>query len=203
MTLADEIEAAVAAVRRGEVIALPTETVYGIGADPYLPEAARRVFAAKGRPENVALPVLVAEPGDAERLALIGAGAARLAARYWPGPLTLVLARRPGIELHLGGDPATVGVRCPDHDVARALLRRTGPLAVTSANPHGSPPATTAEQVRLLLGDDVAAVVDAGPCDGSPSTVVAVTPQADLPLQVFRQGALTEAELLEALTGPA
>jgi L-threonylcarbamoyladenylate synthase len=208
VALSDELEAAVAAVRRGEVIGLPTDTVYGVGADPFRPDAARRVFAAKGRPEAVALPVLVADPGTAAELAVLDGPARILAARFWPGPLTVVLRRRPGVELHLGGDPTTVGLRCPDHEVARAVLARTGPLAVTSANRHGEPPATTAGEVRRQLGSGVAVVIDAGRCDGSPSTVVSLLAGegADGPgrrpagaVRILRQGSISETDLLSCL----
>lgn len=208
MALSAELDAAVAAVRRGEVIGLPTDTVYGVGADPFRPDAAQRVFAAKGRPEAVALPVLVADPETAEQLAAIDGHARILAACFWPGPLTMVLRRRPGLELHLGGDPTTIGLRCPDHEVARAVLARTGPLAVTSANRHGELPATTAAEVRRQLGSGVTVVIDAGRCEGSPSTVVSLVPGGEAEgggpprkgaVRILRQGSITEADLLSCI----
>ncbi len=187
-----ELEGAVRAVRAGEVIGIPTDTVYGIGIDPSRPDATRRLFAAKGRPEHLALPVLVATAQDAGDLAELDERARRLIASFWPGPLTLVLRRRPGVVLHLGGDETTVGLRCPGQPIARRLLERTGPLAVTSANRHGEPPATTAEALAAVLGGAVAVVVDGGTCGGAPSSVLSlVGPEPVL----LRNGALSAAEL--------
>lgn len=192
MTAEETIAAAVAAVERGGVVGLPTDTVYGVGADPRREEATGRLFALKRRPDSVALPVLVAEPEEAGSLGLLPALAVRLMAAYWPGALTLVVPRRPRVQLHLGGDEATVGIRCPARSLTRALLRRTGPLAVTSANLHGDEPATTAEALRAALGADVDVIVDDGPCDGSPSSVVLLV--GDEP-RVVREGAIRADEL--------
>lgn len=190
--LHSELDAAVRAVRAGEVIGIPTDTVYGIGIDPARPDATRRLFAAKGRPEHLALPVLVASEADAGELAELDERARRLIGAFWPGPLTLVLRRRPGVVLHLGGDETTVGLRCPGQPIARRLLERTGPLAVTSANRHGEPPATTAEALAAVLGDAVAVVVDGGTCGGAPSSVLSlVGPEPVL----LREGALSSADL--------
>ncbi len=190
--LHSELDAAVRAVRAGEVIGIPTDTVYGIGIDPARPDATRRLFAAKGRPEHLALPVLVANEADAGELAELDERARRLIGAFWPGPLTLVLRRRPGVVLHLGGDETTVGLRCPGQPIARRLLERTGPLAVTSANRHGEPPATTAEALAAVLGDAVAVVVDGGTCGGAPSSVLSlVGPEPVL----LREGALSSADL--------
>jgi len=169
---------AAAALVDGDVVAVPTDTVYGLAADPTQPEAVARLFALKGRPEDVPLPVLVAGP---EQLALVAGGlevaAAELAARFWPGPLTLVVPRRAEFTVDLGGPPAarqTVGVRRPDHPVVVALCELLGPLAVTSANRHGAAPATTPDQVAAAFAgaDGLAYILDGGTCDGTPSTVV-------------------------------
>lgn len=191
--LGEQVRAAARAVRAGGVVALPTETVYGIGADPASAVAVSRLFALKQRPEGVPLAVLVAEPAEAESLALLGPAASALAARYWPGPLTIVLARRPGLGLHLGGDDSTVGVRCPDQPVAGALLRLTGPLAVTSANVHTEEPARDAAGVRRAFPAGLDAVIDAGRCEGTPSTVVSLV--GDGPV-VLREGAIEAGEVL-------
>ena len=184
---------AVDAVRAGEVIGIPTDTVYGLGADPWRPETAGRLFAIKGRPESVALPVLVGDPAAADELAELDERALRLAAAFWPGPLTLVVRRRRGVELHLGGEAATVGIRCPGRELTRTLLRRTGPLAVTSANRHGERPFTEASE---LAGLGVSVVVDGGTCDGAPSSVVSLVGDT---IEVLREGALSEDVLLEAV----
>lgn len=189
------IDAALAALSRGEVVGIPTETVYGVAADPFVPGATERLFRAKRRPDSVALPMLVAEPAEAERLGEIDERAARLIARFWPGPLTIVLRRRSGLGLVLGGDETTIGLRCPDQPVALHLLERSGPLAVTSANLHGEPPLRTAQSLRDVLGADLAVVVDAGRCEGVPSTVVSlVGPEPE----VLRLGAISAEEIAAA-----
>ena len=164
------------ALRSGQVVAVPTDTVYGLAVDPFGTGAADRLFAAKHRPREVHLPVLVADTDQA--LGLAGAVpevAERLMARFWPGALTVVLPRRPGLAADLGADEATVGLRCPAHPVPRALCRMVGPLATTSANLHGRPPLTTASEVAEAFADAVAVVLDGGTCAGSPSTVVECT----------------------------
>ncbi len=197
------IEQAAAAIERGEVVGVPTDTVYGIAVDPARPDAVERVFAVKGRPEAMALPVLVADPGDAARLAVLGESAEKLADRFWPGGLTLVLVRRSDAAapvLHLGSpaDTGTVGVRCPANEATRALLRRTGPLAVTSANVHGAPPATTPDELRAALGGAVGVVIDGGTCAGEPSTVISLTGGRPVCL---REGAVAIEEIERVLDG--
>lgn len=192
MSSDEALAAAVAAVKRGAVIGLPTDTVYGVGADPRRRESAARLFDLKRRPDSVALPVLVAEPEEAAQLASLSPLARRLMAAYWPGALTIVLPRLDGVELHLGGDGSTVGLRCPAREITRALLRETGPLAVTSANLHGDEPATTAEALRDALGDTVKVILDGGRCDGAPSSVVLL---ADERPRVVREGAISADEL--------
>jgi L-threonylcarbamoyladenylate synthase len=170
------IEAAVAALRRGEVVAIPTDTVYGLAVDPRQPGAVDRLFAAKSRPRAVELPVLVAD--EAQALALsaeVTAPALALMARWWPGPLTLVLARRPGLRLDLGDNVATIGVRCPDHPVPRAICAGLGPIATTSANLHGEPPITTAAALAATMGGALGLILDGGVCDGAPSSVLDMT----------------------------
>ena len=162
----------------GMVVAIPTDTVYGLAVDPSQPGAVDRVFALKKRPGEVALPVLVTGWGQVEMVAGTLEGAAQgFADQYWPGPLTLVVPRRGQFRADLGGELAaswTVGLRWPDHPVVQALCTAIGPLAVTSANRHAEPPATSAEDVIVAFtGDDrLSAVLDGGVCDGAPSTVV-------------------------------
>lgn len=193
------IAAAVEALRGGDIVGVPTDTVYGLAADPFRTGASDRLFRAKGRPRNVELPVLVASVEQALELAVsVPDSACRLMARYWPGPLTLVLPRRPDLEADLGEDDATVGVRCPDHPVPRALCAAMGPLATTSANRHGEPPVTTAQDLERALGAVVELVLDAGPCRGRPSTVLDVT--GEFP-RLLRSGALEWEELRAAASG--
>jgi L-threonylcarbamoyladenylate synthase len=190
-----ELDEAVAALGRGEVVGLPTETVYGIGADPFLPGATGRLFAAKRRPETTALPVLVGEAETAFELGEIDAKTSALLRAFWPGPLTVVVARRPGLALELGGDESTIGLRCPDQPVARQLLRRAGPLAVTSANLHGEAPVRSAAELEKTLGPAVSVILDDGPCQGTPSSVVSLIGQPKL----LRQGAVSMEAILAVL----
>ena len=172
---ADPVAQAVAAARRGELIVFPTDTVYGIAADPADAAATGRLFAAKQRPQNLTLPILVGSIGDARDVGVLDDRAERLAAALWPGALTLVVprkARSAGWEL--GGDAASVGLRIPDHRLARAVLA-AGPLATTSANRSGAPPATTCEELHAVFGDDVALYLcDDAPLEGRASTVVSL-----------------------------
>lgn len=185
------LDEAVAALRRGDVVVIPTDTVYGVAVAASVPGATARLFEVKARPVDVALPVLVADEAQAREIADVSPVAAALMAAHWPGGLTIVLPRRPGFDADLGGaDPTTVGVRVPDHEVPRELARRVGPLVTTSANLHGRPTPPTAEAVRAELGPGVDIVVDGGRCEGVPSTVVRVV---DGSVDIIRQGAVTVA----------
>ena len=189
--------AALQALEAGRVVALPTDTVYGLGVDPFRPGASDRLFAIKRRPRTVDLPLLVAGADQVLTVATaVPPIAARLMGRYWPGPLTLVVPRRPDLAADLGDDEATVGVRCPDHEVPLALCRRRGPLATTSANLHGQPTLTTAAEVEAALGEALAAVLDGGPCTGEPSTVVDCTGEAP---KCLREGRIPWTEIQSAL----
>lgn len=167
------VAAALEALDAGGVVAIPTDTVYGLAARLDRPDALAAVFAAKGRPAGLALPVLVGRWQQVHDVAAEWPrSASMLAARYWPGALTVVVPVRESLGAHLGGDGRTVGLRQPDHRWVRSLCRRAGPLAVTSANRHGEPPCTTAGAVQRAFGAGaLSLVVDGGPCDGVPSTV--------------------------------
>lgn len=181
-------------MRVGRLVVLPTDTVYGIGALPKAHGAIAALFAAKGRPTERPLPVLAASLDDLTEVVGFTARALALGRRYWPGPLTMVLPRKVTWPYDLGGeDPSSVGVRVPGNEVARALLERTGPLAVTSANLSGEPPATTIEQARAHLGERVAVYLDGGACAGEVSTVLSLVGEP----RVLRVGAIPEAELLD------
>jgi len=179
-------ERAAQALRRGELVVLPTDTVYGLAAWPWNAAAIARIYAAKGRPDAKAIPVLVGEIGHLARVtASLPSCAERLAAHFWPGALTLVVPKHPALPSVLSPYP-TVGVRMPAHADALALLRLTGPLAVTSANRSGVAPARTAAEAVAQLGDAVAVVLDAGNAPGGlPSTVVDCTAT---PPRVLRSG---------------
>lgn len=195
----EAIEAAAAVLRSGGIVAVPTDTVYGLAAEPFHTGACDRLFALKRRPRTIELPVLVADADQAMALAIaVPVAAERLMARYWPGPLTLVLPRRPDLNADLGTDDATIGIRCPNHPAPLALCREVGPLATTSANRHGEPPAATAQEVADRLGHGVELILDAGRCGGSPSTVVDCTGTEP---RLLRQGGLSWAEVLAVAEG--
>lgn len=174
--LPDDLATAERALRAGGVVAIPTDTVYGLAADPTRPGATEAVFALKARPVGLDLPVLVASLEQADAVAGpdgLPGPARRLAAAFWPGALTIVVPRRAGVAWALGASEHTVGLRLPDHPVPLALCARIGPLATTSANVHGEPPCTDAAAVAAAFGSPVV-VVDGGHCAGAPSTVVSV-----------------------------
>lgn len=175
-----------AALRRGLVVVLPTDTLYGLCADPFNPSAVDRVFALKQRPRDVALPVLFADPGDAASVGDVSSPVVqRLMAAFWPGALTIVVPRLPHATIDVGKVEGTIAVRCPDHEVIRAVTAEAGPIAVTSANLHGGPTPETAAGVAELFGAGVAAVVDGGRCAGQPSTVIDCT---GAEVRVLREG---------------
>lgn len=186
-------DAAVSALNNGEVVGLPTETVYGLAVVPGIAGAVDRLFEAKGRPASVPVAVLVADAETANTLVAEPLPRS-LVTRHWPGPLTLVVRRRHDLDWDLGGDSRTIGLRCPDHDLARRLCAAVGPIATTSANAHGRPTPPSAREVAAdLAGSSVALILDGGECEGQPSTVVDLT--GDVPV-VLREGAVGEGDLL-------
>lgn len=193
------IEAAVAAVRGGACVVLPTDTVYGIGADAFSASAVQRLLSAKGRGRDMPPPVLVADPTVLMALGRdIPDAAKKLAERFWPGALTLIVAAQASLHMDLGDTQGTIAVRVPDHEVARELLRGTGPLAVSSANRTGEPAAVTPTEAVEQLGDAVAVVLDAGATPGLvPSTIVDFS-GSDYGV-VVRQGRLGVDELREVV----
>jgi len=192
------LDAASRAVRLGRLVVLPTDTVYGVGADAFDPDAVARLLAAKGRGREMPPPVLVATPGTLEALATrVPAYVAPLVERFWPGALTIVCHQQPSLQWDLGETRGTVAIRMPDHAVARELLDRTGPLAVSSANLSGSPAALDAQSAIDMLGESVAVVVDAGPSPGGvASTMVDATGERP---RLLRRGAIPVADLDAAL----
>ncbi len=198
--MSDAIKEAADAALRGELVVLPTDTVYGIGTRPDDPAATARLFEAKGRPRELELPVLVATTRAAREIAAFDDRAERLADRFWPGPLTLVLSRTDrSRRWDLGGNPTTIGVRVPRHPLAIALLARAGPLAVTSANRSGRPTPATCDDLQRVFGDAVAVYIcEETPLEGKPSTVVDL---AHLEPAVLRPGAIDAEALLAVLAG--
>ena len=196
---ATSLERAARLLRAGQLVAFPTDTVYGVGAPAFDATSIAAIYVAKQRPPEKAIPVLMADEDD---LPLVAASvpdmARKLIACFWPGSLTLVLPKRPDVPEIVSAD-MTVAVRIPDFHLARALMRLTGPLAATSANRSGQPSSITASDVMTQLGGRIAAVLDGGPCPGGiPSTVVDCVSS---PPRVVREGAVSLADLRAIVPG--
>lgn len=180
------IASALAAIRAGGIVGLPTDTVYGVGVDPFDPEAVARLYDLKGRPQHKPVGVLVATSEQAEEIAELGDRGRELAARNWPGALTLVLKPIVVMADWVGDHQReTIGVRVPDHPVALELLMLTGPLAVTSANESGGRETMNDVEARDVFGDRVAVYLEGTAPGGEASTVVDVTGER---LTIIRQG---------------
>ena len=196
----DPIDEAAQAARRGRLVVLPTDTVYGIGTRPDDPRATAALFEAKGRPRHLTLPVLAASLLEARTVAHLDERAERVATALWPGTVTLVLPRAErSASWDLGAANESIGVRVPSHPLALAVLERAGPMAVTSANRSGEPPARTCEELTAAFGDLVAVYLcrDDEPLEGTASTVVDLTgPQARL----VRRGACPP-EVIDGILG--
>jgi L-threonylcarbamoyladenylate synthase len=191
--------AAIAVLRSGGVVALPTDTVYGIAVALDTPGGIERLFRVKRRPPDKSIALLLADADQAATMGVVTEAAEALAAACWPGGLTLVLTRRPGVVLPdaLTRGAPTVGVRVPDHVAPRALAAAVGPLPTTSANVSGQPEARDAAEIVALLGDAIDLVLDGGPAHGGPaSTVVDASRQS---LRVLRVGAIPVPRLAEVL----
>ncbi|HWF16187.1 MAG TPA: L-threonylcarbamoyladenylate synthase [Acidimicrobiales bacterium] len=190
--------AATEALRRGGIVVVPTDTVYGLAARPDDRNAVRAVYRAKGRPDRLPLPVLAASLDQVRALGVEVTDAANtLSGRWWPGPLTLAFGFAAGVARPAWLDGRDeVAVRIPDHDFLRGLLEGTGPLLVTSANPHGTPTARVAGDVAASLGGSVDLIVDGGPLTEVPSTLVNVR---GCGAAVEREGVITLGEIERAL----
>lgn len=191
------LDDAVAVLAAGGVVVFPTESVYGLGADATSPAAVERLVAVRGRDEGKPILVLASDPDMVTAVAReVPVLAQRLAARLWPGGLTLVLPARAGLPPALTAGTGTIGVRVSAHATARELVRRLGaPVTAPSANPPGAPPAVTVEAARAYFGAAVGAYVDGGRCDGVPSTVVAVEGER---FTVLREGRIDAAAIRRA-----
>lgn len=191
----EALQQAVELLQHGEVIAFPTDTVYGLGAHPFLPEAVTRLYRVKERPSHLAIPLLLPDAAAMEAVCSdIPTLAWQLAERFWPGGLSLVLRRAPGLPDEVTGGGPTVAVRVPDHDLVRDLCRRLGaPLAATSANRHGHPDLVTADRVEVELGGRIPLLLDGGACPGGmASTVLDLTVW---PPVIRRSGPVTAGQL--------
>lgn len=194
------IEQAALRLRAGDPVVLPTDTVYGVAADAFRPEGCARLFAVKQRERRFPLPVLLRSPKQLLGLCTsVPDVAERLMAAYWPGPLTMIVPADANLRWDLGEARGTVAVRMPLDDVALDAIRAVGPLAVTSANRSGQPPATTAAEAYAQLGDDVPVYLDDGERSSlAPSTIVDLTRRAP---EVLRSGGLDEEEILAVARG--
>lgn len=174
---ASGLDAATAAVARGDLVVLPTDTVYGVAADAFSPQAVERLVAAKGRGREMPPPVLIGAPATLEALAIdVPSWLRAMTSELWPGPLTVICREQPSLDWDLGETRQTVAVRVPDDDIALAVLKGTGPLAVSSANRTGEPAATTIDDAEGMLGDSVAVYLDGGTSPGGvASTILDVT----------------------------
>jgi L-threonylcarbamoyladenylate synthase len=192
------LEAAVRAVRRGQLVVLPTDTVYGIGVDAFDPDGVQRLLDAKGRGRDMPPPVLISAVSTLEAIATDLPGwVGGLLDRFWPGPLTIVCRQQPSLRWDLGETRGTVAVRMPDHADALELLGRTGPLAVSSANNTGHPAATDADAAEDMLGWAVEVLLDGGPSQGAvASTILDCTGERP---RILREGLLSRAELAAVL----
>lgn len=188
------LEQAARVVRRGDLVVLPTDTVYGVGCDAFTPQAVAALLAAKGRGRDLPVPVLVASPATLEGIATgLTPAVHELVQAFWPGALTLVCRAQPSLQWDLGDSRGTVAVRMPLHPVALELLADTGPMAVSSANRTGQPPAATAQEALEQLGDAISLCLDGGPVAAPvPSTIVDVTGRVPL---LLRAGAVGQDEL--------
>jgi tRNA threonylcarbamoyl adenosine modification protein (Sua5/YciO/YrdC/YwlC family) len=192
--LADAVEC----VRRGELVVLPTDTVYGIGADAFTPDAVTALLDTKGRGREMPAPVLVGSVRAATALIEdLGTYGQDLLDEFWPGALTVVCRANPNLSWDLGETKGTVAVRMPLHDIAIELLKETGPMAVSSANRTGGAPARTADEAEEQLGDAIAVYLDGGPSgEAPPSSIVDLT--GPIP-RLLRAGAISEDKLRDVL----
>lgn len=189
---------AAATLRRGGIVAYPTDTLYGLAVDPRLDRAVQRLFDLKGRGAATAIALIAADADQARHAGRFGATEMRLAQAFWPGPLTIVVPASPSLSRLLTGGGDTLGVRVPAHAVARALASALGTcITATSANRTGQPPATTADQVAAIFGDAIDLLLDSGPVTGGAgSTMVEVSSGRPT---LHRAGAIAWERVLESL----
>jgi tRNA threonylcarbamoyl adenosine modification protein (Sua5/YciO/YrdC/YwlC family) len=191
------------ALGRGDVIVMPTDTVYGIAANAFEASAVAKLLAAKGRDRTSPPPVLVAGAPAIDALASEVPDVIRtLVEQHWPGPLTVILPAQPSLQWDLGETHGTVALRIPNNEFALELLKETGPLAVSSANKHGQPAPANVQDAVAQLGDDVQIFLDAGVVGGAASTIIdatGLTAAEPLPARIVRAGALSRAEIAEVL----
>jgi L-threonylcarbamoyladenylate synthase len=194
------LDRALDTLKGGGVVAFPTDTVYGVGTDPFNTDAVAKLYKAKGRPADKAIPILIGKPVDLSKVSHgVKPWVEKILAEFWPGALTVVLEKRSTIP-KIVSSTETIGVRMPDHPIALELLRAAGPLAVTSANPSGAPEANDVSEVLVGLDSLVELVVDGGLSPGGlPSTVLDCV---SYPPKVLREGPIDD-EQISSLLGTA
>jgi len=193
----EAINKAVRDLREGKLVIYPTETVYGIGADVFDEAAAKKVYMAKSRPFDMPLSVAVSDLEMMRTIAEVTPTVERLAEVFLPGPLTLIIKKKPNVPDIVTSMSDKVGIRIPDHPIARELARRFGPIITTSANKHSKPDAVTAQQAAKDLSEYAEICLDSGPCSlGKPSTIVWLK---DEEMEIVRQGAIARKQIEEAL----
>jgi len=194
-----ELEQILSSLHFGRLVVYPTETVYGLGADPFDETAVKRVYIAKRRPFDMPLSIAVNDISVADQMAELDENAYRLAKAFLPGPLTLLVKKRPILPDIVTASLPEVGIRIPDHPLALRLLDEFGPIISTSANVHSHPNPTTVETAIADLGNSVATYVDGGPCKvGTPSTIVQII---DGTVEVIRYGAIPKEKIEDVLVG--
>jgi L-threonylcarbamoyladenylate synthase len=196
----ESLQIALDILRKGGLVAFPTDTVYGVGALAFDGVAVEAIYKAKDRPIEKAIPVLIGDAADMEKVGMnIPEAAYQLAARFWPGPLTCIIPKQPTLPEAVSATE-TVGVRVPDHEVARELLRAAGPMAITSANISGQPSPSTAQEVLAQLGKRIDLIIDGGRTPGGvPSTLVDCTGKE---LKILREGPISLEEIRLKLSSP-
>ena len=192
------------AIGQGQLVVMPTDTVYGVAADAFTPEAVQRLLDAKGRGRQSPPPVLIPNTGTLAALAAeVVAPLSALAERFWPGPLTIVTTSNPSLSWDLGETGGTVALRIPNHPLALELLQETGPLAVSSANLTGQPAARTAAAAQEMLGDSIAVYLEAGESvgDGTASTIIDATGLTEEggTIRILREGGVSREDIAELL----
>lgn len=197
--IVSDIGFAAGLIKQGELVAVPTETVYGLASNGLDPEAVEKIYIVKGRPETKPINLLVSGMEDVEKLCSdIPKEAYTLAEKFWPGPLTMILLKKPKVPDIVTAGGATVGVRCPDSEKTLKLIKLSGvPLATPSANPSGQPSPKTFEKVMEYFDGSIAGAIDGGECAvGVESTIVDMT---SFPPKILRQGGLSREKLCDAL----
>jgi len=192
-----DISEAIAALRHGNLVVYPTDTLYGLAADIFNEDAVRKVFDIKKRPLDMPLPVAVSTVDEIKTIAVVSDNARRLAERFLPGPLTLILQKRSCVPAVVTGERDNIAVRIPDHTIALTLLSQCGPLTVTSANVHGTETSPIIKEIKMQFNtNDIAAYIDAGRLDGLPSTIVDVTTECP---KILREGLISKQAILDEI----